>query len=950
MEGLARLRDGWQGSASASVAINGALDAIGLDENYVAAAVASFREGTAPKKSIVVKDSIWGMIEVDGASVRLLDTPLLQRLRGIKQLGLSYITYPSAEHSRFIHSLGMYCVVSRFLEAISRRARMAPDEAGDYDPEKLTFLEPDDLTKELNLDLRHAALLHDVGHMPFSHVTEQIFEANGSEFLCASLRVSELMREARRLLRKEISFSECLSLMLVLSARFERLYCEYIRPGSREALLRIASLIAGLPPEPAHSGVANIDADKVDYINRDSEACGIPVGIDVARIFLRSGFVRLSREQLRDLKLSQVGTDYEVHFVVNASGMDTIDELAQARASLYHRVYLHPVTLTAQRLLGQALEANATHGAGDPAIVDAFNIWAMSDFGLLVALSRSSFSPVRSLGNRLLGRRLPKKGAVVSPQAMGIHFPLHDIFPRMSSEAIDAIVKQVTGAELEALGHRKLVGQRLRDLENAIRAETKVLATAVASIQAELVPNRESELLAVVGLAYMDAPKKDCIILQNGEPFYTSDDTNVDEQGDAYDIFKSAAYVMADEPWRPFVAVASRKVLYRHVYGPEPVPLPIPALEGANSQNVIVTLLGRPIVNAAQLVRRAGISRLTLARITSAASEARYFDDAPLLADLSATQSKACESLAVRLANFEGQASWRVTGNSAKAFLLQFLPRHREELIEVLQRIVFLDRLEVTSSIFAILKRHFADQNIDIAALSPSSGHHVRNLVKQEVGTIADASRWTFANDIRECLADDRVTQPLVLVDDNINSATQARAQFLAWAGVPRETWPLSLQKEDGITTAELSLHELSRMKARKIWVVTCAGTQRANEPLRACLAELGFSGYQQVVYSRSIEDTATWSPELRVYLTDIGRGLIATSRYGRPFSDLPEDARKDCDDKAFGYGNIGGLLATALNVPTATTTVVWSPGIYEGRPWLPLMIRQNKLGKLTIG
>jgi hypothetical protein len=58
----------------------------------------------------------------------------------------------------------------------------------------------------------------------------------------------------------------------------------------------------------------------------------------------------------------------------------------------------------------------------------------------------------------------------------------------------------------------------------------------------------------------------------------------------------------------------------------------------------------------------------------------------------------------------------------------------------------------------------------------------------------------------------------------------------------------------------------------------------------------------------------------------------------------------KSVDERAFGYGNVGGLVATASNVPTATATAIWSPGMYKGGPWMPLMIRCNKFRHLVIG
>jgi deoxynucleoside triphosphate triphosphohydrolase SAMHD1 len=70
------------------------------------------------------------MIEFDWRAMRLIDSPIIQRLRYIKQLGFSYLTYPSAEHSRFSHSIGIGHVVSNFINAINKRANEADTTAG----------------------------------------------------------------------------------------------------------------------------------------------------------------------------------------------------------------------------------------------------------------------------------------------------------------------------------------------------------------------------------------------------------------------------------------------------------------------------------------------------------------------------------------------------------------------------------------------------------------------------------------------------------------------------------------------------------------------------------------------------------------------------------------------------------------------------------------------------
>ncbi|MGI0025609.1 MAG: HD domain-containing protein, partial [Nitrososphaera sp.] len=161
------------------------------------------------------------MVDVDWQSVRLLDSPVVQRLRGICQLGFTYLTYPSAEHSRFAHSLGMYCVASRFLNEMDRKRE------SNVEPFERWPVPDQDRT-----DLLHAAILHDVGHMAFSHVSELIFQSFKTEFCCGPFTVEDFIFAVAVHLEKDLSLSECLSLAVVLSPRFQRFYTKFVRPDA----------------------------------------------------------------------------------------------------------------------------------------------------------------------------------------------------------------------------------------------------------------------------------------------------------------------------------------------------------------------------------------------------------------------------------------------------------------------------------------------------------------------------------------------------------------------------------------------------------------------------------------------------------------------------------------------------------------------------------------------
>ena len=102
-----------------------------------------------------IRDPVHGLIRLSDQEIRIIDSPTFQRLRRIKQLALAQLVYPGALHTRFEHSLGTLHVASQIMGAIARKERLC-----DTDVEIV----------------RLASLLHDVGHGPFSHVSEYLLE------------------------------------------------------------------------------------------------------------------------------------------------------------------------------------------------------------------------------------------------------------------------------------------------------------------------------------------------------------------------------------------------------------------------------------------------------------------------------------------------------------------------------------------------------------------------------------------------------------------------------------------------------------------------------------------------------------------------------------------------------------------------------------------------------
>src|SRR5690242_20231299 len=106
--------------------------------------------------SELIRDPLWNNIRLDPLAQQLVDSPAFQRLRYVRQLGLAFLVYPGATHTRFEHALGTYHLARRALALLEERDVMGAEERA-----SCTLV-------------RAAALLHDVGHYPFSHALEEI--------------------------------------------------------------------------------------------------------------------------------------------------------------------------------------------------------------------------------------------------------------------------------------------------------------------------------------------------------------------------------------------------------------------------------------------------------------------------------------------------------------------------------------------------------------------------------------------------------------------------------------------------------------------------------------------------------------------------------------------------------------------------------------------------------
>ena len=268
-----------------------------------------------------IRDPLWGSISVDPVAARLLDTPVIQRLRYVRQLGLAHLVYPGATHSRFEHALGAY--------HLARRAVALLGEAG-----ALAGLPGDEGTV-----VTLAALLHDVGHYPFSHALEEI-GAPHHEALAEALVTGGPVAEV---LRGEVAADAPERIVALIAGR---------------SASRLQGLISG-----------SFDLDKIDYLQRDARMCGVTYGdVDEDRL-LQSMVILADPATGRP----SVG--------ILEKGLSAVETLLFAKYQMYRNVYWHHACRSATAMYKRIVERAVERGA-----VGTSRLGSFTDEGLLHAV------------------------------------------------------------------------------------------------------------------------------------------------------------------------------------------------------------------------------------------------------------------------------------------------------------------------------------------------------------------------------------------------------------------------------------------------------------------------------------------------------------------------------------------------------------------------------------
>lgn len=262
-----------------------------------------------PREPKLIRDAVHGYQLLARHEIPVVDSPLLQRLRRIHQTALAYLVYPTATHTRFDHSIGVAKVAQEMINAL--RGSPATE---------------DTIPVAALHRVRLAAILHDCGHILFSHLGESV----ASEVFKGEIREAKQTSD----LFEEKSLGEILSYLMVTSPHFADPFDDMLTSTKLHDVNaeRVARLILGRSLEPAQQFEADIisgpfDADKLDYLLRDCHFSGIRHTVDAERVYYTVRLLNVSREP-RSLAM-------------HISGVPNLEQILFAKMLLYTSVYHH---------------------------------------------------------------------------------------------------------------------------------------------------------------------------------------------------------------------------------------------------------------------------------------------------------------------------------------------------------------------------------------------------------------------------------------------------------------------------------------------------------------------------------------------------------------------------------------------------------------------------------
>jgi HD superfamily phosphohydrolase len=857
-----------------------------------------------------------GDVFLESWEVAIVDSKLYQRIRDIKQVGLAYLVFPSIIHSRFEHSLG---VLGRLTEILNK----VTINTNRYDAD----LKIKEKIDQYKIPIRLAALIHDIGHCVFSHVSERVINTlPGNESYPSSKTIRELFSKHFKK-NSQIPFAEIFSISLLGSARFLEFFESLDVPRTRKKdmksyLENCARFILGLPivddPESVFLSQlisSGLDADKIDYMTREAHYADIILGIDLDRIYSKIQIFELSRYSLpRNLHFLKKDFPSDSRYWVlgfDKGGQYAFEEFCIARLSLYVKIYLHQKVRAAEIQLTKYLKQ-----------ISNSNKYKCAHEWLNL---KESFIEVEE----------------TEPNLFNINSPFDYVNIKLSKIKHRELYQRAFG-----FGHMNSLTENIstsiKDNIEILDSKSLKISEEIRSAEEEYLDLIYDEYKIICGL--LDIPVaniRDEIIIDIPRG------TNVQQGHESlyffrpaimplrwtipinrivlyYELNRALAYVFCPANFCVYIFIASEKVIFektKSVYLPDGV-------------------ISNYILNQVN-------------NLKNDLSEIGYYSKLPDLKPkskylLSAEAAEKIHSINERLLKFSSYKSDTINIDRITTFLNQFPVNLQAVGLDFLEHLniydehILIDFLKKEIDAIKIKKPGVEIGLSPLGGILDSAAHLMYSL--REIINEQNVSYNILNDDLvlkSECL---------VIFDDNINSGLQLINIIAEWLDVKSKLPPEVFLNEKHVSPL-VTEEAKTKLKNIPLIFVYTIGLDDAEEKVKEMLSanklvnspdniqihiHTVFKKEERIFSGANSKFQHADKNELRNYLIDVSTELLRNEN----------KTEENIKNRVLGYANSEAMAIFPYNVPTMTVTPLWFKGKYFDNDWYPLAERRRRNDK----
>lgn len=862
-------------------------------------------------------DFVWGTVKFSSSEICVLDSPLLQRLRRIHQLGLASSVYCNADSSRFSHTIGVTEVADRMAKTIKSRLNMTTGE----NQERIY---------NISEIVRLAAIFHDVGHMFFSHVSEQYFAFDKSfprydEVLSAKNFFCESTSS-------NIALHELFSVMIVNSNETLRLF-KLIAPHMLKSRLvqeehfeqlveYVSCLIIGIPVDKfilPYSSIINssIDADKLDYLSRDSACTKVPIAVDIARIIQKLDVV-----SIKEIECTSIWNDTSTDAVplkimaIKSSAKKVFWQLSNARSNMFESVYYHHKVLTAESMFRKMLKKLYQ-------IEDEEN----QSFTKIMQLTDDVFNEYWDLV--LVKPKLRDTDNVGEVSKLIKNIRERNLYKRVASFSRNSFSGSLSSIKI-------FFNQVIQDSSSN---KYKLFCS--------LMNEEYNKICNLLGIENSTTNAIDFMFVFSK---YDAMSSMPIESGDGFCIWSSA--LVKQETME-----AGKKSQQEQFY----------LLTNCKNRKLIYLALEKVLTKFGieQLARDSAICSKVpydeMNKIRMRLLELGYYNDTLYLLQhenfTRLLDKKMLKAIVEKYRSFLGVNSCQVTEESLIRFLRQFLwlELDKKELVSLLDGILkllanayYLDRDSFSNEVGNLITKlstlkYGYKHIVTLGGLFDSAKH-----LMYYFNDIKDGTNMTFDSSLESALKNITENDCLCFFDDGAYSGKQVISIFQELMGVPTSERTTNEHHVD-----ELSQENKEKLKMTNIFLAYLCFNKESENYIREELKKLGIKKLNILFVkdlSKKIFDTnnTIFSSDqqrstVKKWLTEIGYTILLSSKKkanGEYKSRWDENRIKEA---ALGYNDAQQLVVFSTNIPTYSITAFWANGDYKTHKWVGIFQRTVK-------